>query len=193
MSIQIVRGPRGDGSPIISFVGQDSDDQQAADTFSFVQTITPQVNPLDSNSVDIVDTILTLINGNPTYLLANVDYVDWLDRDGNSFASALDVVTYIQNQTSGSITILEERTNTPVAIGTSVGVSAGVQFEFDGTHEGGCGYFWDTNGFPSTMEVSRFDRRKISGTINTPGTYGINYSVANVNGITTSTVTIYVL
>lgn len=193
MAIQITRGPRGDGSPIISFVGQDSIDQQAADRFSFVQSITPQVNPLDANAVDVVDTSSTLTNGYPTYLLSGVDYTEWLDRDGNSFSSALEVVTYIQDQIGGTISILEDKILAPLAISTTINVSANTPFEFDASREGGCGYFWDNNGFPPEVEVNPLDRRKISGIMTVTGLYAVQYEVANVNGITSSTVYINVL
>lgn len=193
MAIQITRGPRGDGSPIISFVGQDSDDQQAADRFSFVQAITPQINSLDANAVDIVDTTATLSNGFPTYLLLGVDYTEWLDRDGNPFADALEVVTYIQDQSGGAINILEEITSPPVAITTSITVGVNSYFEFDASHEGGCGYFWDRGSIPPTVTVGSVDRRKVSGIMTMTGTYGLQCEVANVNGITTTTFYIDVL
>lgn len=193
MTIQITRGPRGDRSPIISFVGQDSDEQQAADRFSFVQTITPQVNTTNPDAVDIVDTVASINNNAGTYILFNVDYADWLDREGNPFASALDVVTYIQDQTGGAVTILEERTSLPVALTTSIGVTVNTPFEFDITHEGGSGYFWDRNGFPSTLSVNPLDRRKISGIMTQTGTYALQCEVANINGITTTSVYVVVV
>ena len=193
MTIQITRDPRGDGSPIIAFVGSDTNDQQAADKFSFVQTITPQVNLLNPTRVDIVDTEGTLSGGIPRYVLQNVEYDQWLDRDSNPFASALDVVSYIQTEVANAVSILTTRGATPVAITTSIDVSVNTQFEFDGSHEGGCGYFWDRNGFPPQVQVNPLDRRKISGIMTVTGTFAVQYEVANVNGITSSTVYINVL
>lgn len=193
MAIQIYRGPRGDGSPIISFLGQDSNDQQAADKFSFVQSITPQVNPLNPTAIDVIDESLTHSNGVAAYLLQNVEYTDMLDRNGNAFSSALEVVSYIQNQAAGAIAILTNRTSAPIAISTSITVPVNTQFEFDGSHEGGSGYFWDRNGFPPMVEVNPLDRRKISGIMTVTGVYAVQYEVANVNGITSTTAYINVV
>lgn len=187
MAIQITRGPRGDGSPVISFNGQDSNGVSASEPFSLVQVVTPQINSLNNTAVDVVHTPLTITNGYATYILYNVEYDEWLDRDGNTFASALDVVNYIRDEAAEGVSILEQRVSTPVAITTGITVYTNTQFELDATHVGGCGYFWERGSIPPQMQVSPVDRRKISGILTQTGVYGVNCEVANLNGITTTT------
>lgn len=194
MTIQITRGPRGDGSPVISFVGLTTDGNSAADTYNNIFGITPQINGLNSDAVDIVDDNATTTGGNAVFVLQGVSYTEWRDRQGGSFASSNDVLTYIQNEISVANDLLRNRISPPIGIGTSINVGLNSFFEFDGSLEGGCGYFWDRNTFPSAnIEVARYDRRKISGIVTLPGTYQVDYEVANINGITTTYVLINVV
>jgi len=194
MTIQITRGPRGDGSPVISFVGMTTDGNSAADTYNNIFGITPQINGLNSDAVDIVDDNATTTGGNAIFVLEGVSYLELRDRQGGSFASAFDVLSYIQNEISVATDLLQNRISSPIGIGTSINVGLNSFFEFDGSLEGGCGYFWDRNTFPSAnIEVARYDRRKISGIVTLPGTYQVDYEVANINGITTTYVLINVV
>lgn len=194
MTIQITRGPRGDGSPVISFVGLTTDGNSAADTYNNIFGITPQINGSNSDAVDIVDDNATTTSGNGIFVLKGVPYTEWRDRQGSSFASANDVLTYIQDEIFVANELLQNRISTPIGIGTSINVGLNSFFEFDGSLQGGSGYFWDRNTFPSpSIEVSRSDRRKISGIVTLPGTYQVDYEVANINGITTTFVLINVV
>lgn len=193
MTIQITRGPRGDGSPIISFIGRDSNNQQPSDLFSFVQTISPQINSVNTDNVDISDVSGTLTNGYPTYVLFDVPYTDWVDRDLNTFANASEVVNYIRGQLDTSINIIQERSFALSGISSTITVGVNSFFEFDASYQKASGYFWDRSTIPNGLDVSRYDRRKLSGIITTTGSYQVFYEVSNVNGAVNTNVTINVV
>ena len=193
MTIQITRGPQGSRSPVISFVGTASDGTSSADVFNNVFNITAIVNIADTDRVDVYNNNLTATAGETIYVIRGVSYTDWIDENGNTFDSAIDVVAYINNQATESVTNLINRVSSPIGGGQVVTVGVNSSFEYKAQYQGGAGFYWSESSFPPNVEVSRYDRRKISGTISSTGSYVIDYEVANVNGITSSFVTINVV
>ena len=185
MAIQIKRGILGSLSPFIMFEGRTSDDSTAANRVNRINGISAQYNTDDADYVDIVDDSLSTANNNTTYELYKVHYDDWLDIDGNSFGSAENVIQYIQQQVTASqdrIAFSQATAYTLAGIPDTVNASVGIAFTYNANYYNGVSYFWDEASFPSGVEVSRYDRRRISGIVTQTGTYTINFQVANHNG-----------
>ena len=186
----------GDVSPFIIFAGVSSDNTSAANIRNNIENITAQYNIEDANYIDVIDERASLNNLTTTFELYKVHYGDWLDRDGNAFGDTQAVVDYINEEvTVGSNNLIGESqlARTATGLPDTILCSAGSPFTYTATYSNGIGYFWDESSFPAGVEVSRFDQRKISGTIAQIGTYTINFEITNKNGILPTNVTIQVL
>ena len=196
MTIQITRGILGELSPYIFFTGKTSDNTSSANVKNNIDSITVDYNTYDSDYIDVIDDTMTINNNHITYEIYNVHYSEWLDADGNSFGDADSVIDYINAEmTSSTANIVSENSLAQPRIGNQNSILASVNspFTYDATHINGIGYYWDESSFPTGLEVSRYDRRKLNGSISQVGTYIINFEISNRNGILPSTVTIQVL
>jgi hypothetical protein len=196
MTIQITRGILGDLSPYIFFTGRASDNTSSANVKNNIDSITVDYNTDDTDYIDIIDDIMTINNNHPTYEVYKVHYSEWLDADGNSFGDAAAVVDYINDEIAASAsTITGENSLAQPRIGGQnfILASLNAPFTYDATHINGIGYYWDESSFPTGVEVSRYDRRKLNGTISQVGTYIIDLEISNRNGILPTNVTIQVL
>ena len=185
MAIQIKRGILGSLSPFIIFEGITSDNTAATNGVNRINGITAQYNTDDADYVDIVDDRLTTANNYTTYELYKVHYDEWEDIDGNSLGSAENVIQYIEQQISSSqdeISFYHSTGHSLLGIPETVNASVGVAFTYNANYNNGVSYFWDEDSFPAGVEVSRYDRRKISGIVTQTGSYTINFQVANHNG-----------
>ena len=186
MTIQIHRGILGTLSPLIIFTGKTSDDTSAANGANRISAISVQYNIDDADYVDIVDNQATSSNGgHTTFELLKVHYSEWEDGDGNSFGSATNVVQYIEQQivqSQNEITFSQTHPHTVTGLPETVNASVGVAFTYNANYYNGISYFWDEASFPAGVEVSRYDRRRISGIVTQTGTYDIEFQVTGHNG-----------
>lgn len=185
MAIQIHRGILGTYSPLILFTGKALDGTTSANGTNRINGISVQYNTDDADYVDIIDDSLTTSNNHTTFDVYKVHYSEWLDVDGNSFGSAENVVQYIEQQITASqdrISFSQATAHTLTGIPETVSASVGVAFTYNANYYNGVSYFWDEASFPSGVEVSRYDRRRISGIVTQTGSYTINFQVANHNG-----------
>ena len=196
MTIQITRGILGDLSPYIFFTGRASDNTSSANVKNNIDSITVDYNTDDTDYIDIIDDIMTINNNHTTYEVYKVHYSEWLDADGNFFGDAAAVVDYINDEIAASASsITSENSLAQPRIGGQnfILASLNAPFTYDATHINGIGYYWDESSFPTGVEVSRYDRRKLNGTIGQVGIYNINLEISNRNGILPASVTIQVL
>ena len=196
MTIQITRGILGELSPYIFFTGRSSDNSSSANVKNNIDSISVDYNTEDIDYIDIIDNTMTINNNHITYEIYKVHYSEWLDADGNFFGDADAVVDYINSEISTTLSsIVSENSLAQPRIGNQNSILASVNspFTYDATHLNGIGYYWDESSFPTGVEVSRYDRRKLYGTITQIGTYNINLEISNRNGILPSTITIQVL
>lgn len=186
MAIQIHRGILGTLSPLIIFTGRTSDNISAVNGANRIGSISVQYNIDDADYVDIVDNHATSGNGgHTTFELLKVHYSEWEDGDGNSFGSAMNVVQYIEQQvvqSQNEIALSQANPHTLTGLPETVNASVGVAFTYNANYYNGISYFWDEASFPAGVEVSRYDRRRISGIVTQTGTYDIEFQVTGHNG-----------
>ncbi len=192
MAIKIRRGLYGDTSPYIFFTGSSSNGNTAASVRNYIITVTAQLDPANSDNVQVKDLYLSEGNGYDTFEVQSTPYTEWVDHEDNPFASAVEVVDYINLSISQGVDQVDDLTATPrVGAGSSsYGVIVNNLFTLDAALDLGVSYFWDETTFPNGVEVSRYDRRKVSGIITEAGTYTLAYEVINLNGITSTTIDI---
>ena len=142
----------------------------------------------DPNGISVSNENMTVGSGVSIFTLRNVPYTNFLDADGNSFATDLDVVSYINNAASVGTQRYPES-----SVGLAVTVSSGVSFEYEARFDRASGYYWDDSTLPAGTSISSGDVRKLSGTISSTGVYNITLEVSNYFGITTSTVIVDVV
>jgi len=196
MAIKIHRGMLGSHSPFILFTGMSSDGTSSANGKIGVDEITVLSNISNADHIDIIDDRLTISNNHITYDIYNVHYSEWVDSDGNSFGDADAVIDYIQEEIDTIITTVNQDISLAqprIGNQNNILVSVNSSFTYDASYINGIGYYWDESTFPTGVEVSRYDRRKIGGTISQVGTYVIGLEIANKNGIVPTDVTIEVL
>ena len=196
MTIRIHRGLLGELSPFILFTGRASDGTTSSSGKIQIDQVTVLYNTDDADYIDIIDDRLSISNNHTTYDIYKVHYSDWVDGDGNAFGDADAVVGHILAGISTiTSSINEDNSLAQPRIGNqnTILTSANSPFIYDATFVNGIGYYWDESTFPTGVEVSRYDRRKIGGTISQVGTYIINLEIANKNGIVPTDVTIEVL
>ena len=193
MSIQISKGILGDLSPFISFRGRASDGTSATSTANKINSITIDYNSEDSDYVDVIDDNLSTNNNHTTYELYKVHYSDWLDVDGNSFGTAQNVIQYVQQLVIAAedrITFSQTTAHRASGIPETVNASVGIAFTYNANYNNAVSYFWDEASFPAGVDVSRYDRRRISGIVTQTGTYTIDFQIANHNGTVPTSVII---
>ena len=191
MTINIRRGLLGEQSPAIAFVGLTSDKISSASYLKNVDTITAEIG--DGDTVNIIDEALSLNNGGgKTYELFGAHYSEFRDVDGAPFSDPVGVVSYISDLKVGIITAVYLQGSLPLPSNDTVNATVGVQFSYDATKTRGVSYFWDESTFPNGVDVSRYDRRKISGIITQTGSYTIDFDVANGLGTRPFTVEVVV-
>ena len=193
MAIKITGGPAGAGSPLIIFEGSASDGTTSANIVNSVVRVEARVNSLDSDYLEILDLFATTANGFDTLDVQPLHYSEWEDRDGNTFANTGDVKGYIDGFKPAYLASRRASKATPTILPISVSVSSGSSFSATVNNLTYGAIFWDESTFVSGVEVSRFDRRKISGTISSTGTYNFGYTVANLNGNSVGIVTVTVV
>lgn len=192
MTIQIVRGLRGNLSPNIAFVGVSSDNVSSPSHSHEANSITVLVGANDT--VNIVDERLSANNGGgKTYDLHGVHYSEYRDADGNPFGSAVGVVSYIEALQVGIMTAMYLQRSLPlISSPDTVNATANVSFTYDASKTRGVSYFWDGTTFPNGVSVSPFDHRKISGIITQTGSYNVSYEIVNGLGTVQTSVNIVV-
>lgn len=192
MTIDIRRGPLGARSTSIAFAGVSSEGSSSVNVINNITNIEARVSA-DPTKVDIVDLNATENNGGVTTLeLTSVHYTDWRDADNNTFANAGDVVNHIVDLKDQFIKLNTQRT---VSAGSSTTVSfaSNTPFEYKAQFDNGLDYYWNENDFHSTVTVSNFDHRKISGIVTIAGTYVYNLEVRIPVGIVTVPITLDVV
>jgi len=142
----------------------------------------------DPNGISVLNENMTVGSGVSIFTLRNVPYTDFVDSDGNAFATDLDVVTYINNVASVGTQRFPES-----LVGLAVTVTSGVSFEYEARFIRASGYYWDDSTLPTGTSISPADVRKLSGTISSTGVYNIALEVSNYFGITTTTVVVDVV
>jgi len=193
MTIRIARGPRGAASPFLVFYGSTSNSASSTNTVNFVNNILAGVNATDANAVDVLDQYATLGAGTQVFDVLAAPYDEWEDLDGNSFASAADVVSYINTLASEMNDAVTTRVNPPADASDTISVTQNASFTHSVYQEGVTGYYWEPAGFPNGVSVVEGDRRRITGVITQTGSYNIAYEAGSISGITTNTLTINVL
>ena len=192
MTISIARGPRGADSPFLIFYGSTSNSSSPTDGVNFVSNITAAVNATNPNGVDITNDLATAGAGTNVYEVFDAPYDEWRDLNDSSFSSAGEVVNYINTLTAERVDSINSRYNF-VGTASTIQVTQNVAFEHSVAQDYISGYFWREIDFPNGVEVSRYDRRIISGIITQIGLYDLTYEVANQSGIATNTLTLDVL
>jgi len=95
MAFKIIRNSDGN---YVSFEGS------TAPIF-FNSSLTAEIDPTDSNLINVVNTVGTGDNADKTYEYFRIPFTDWQDRDGNSFANASEVVSYFNSAANVSSNI----------------------------------------------------------------------------------------
>ena len=193
MTIRIARGPRGAASPFLIFYGSTSNSASSTNTVNLVSNIFAAINASNANGVDVVDNYASLGAGVPVYDVLDAPYDEWEDLDGNTFASATDVVNYINTLLTDMENAVITRISAPVSTSSTITEAVNTPFTHSIQQDGVTGYFWDAAGFPNGVSVVEGDRRKISGIITQTGSYTINYEAASISGITSNILTIDVV
>ena len=180
----------GNESPSIAFIGVTSDRTSSATYLHQADAITPEV---DGDNVNIIDEWLTANNGGGIiYDLYGVHYSEYRDIYGNAFSDPVGVASHINEITAGIVTAMYIRRSLPLGDSHTVNTTVGTPFTYNAVYTGGVSYYWDEASFPNGVDVSRFDRRKISGIITQTGTYTINFDVVNRIGTRSTSVDIVV-
>lgn len=174
--IRIVRNPL---TLAIQFIGVTTNTE---DPFGKRFTASPS-----GNNINVLNENMSVGSGVSIYTLRDVPYTDFLDAEGNAFGSVAETANYINNAASvGTLRFPQS------SVGLAITVASGNAFEYEARYDRGTSYYWDNVTFPTGVDVSSGDSRKLEGTVNTPGTYFISLEVANFFGITTSTITLNV-
>ena len=192
MTIQIRRGPLGDQAVSIAFVGVSSEGSSSVHVVNNINNILAQVSA-DPFKVDIIDLNGTENNGGVTTLeLFGVHYTDWRDSEGNTFGNAGDVLNHITELKNNFVRLNTVRV---VSAGSSTTVSfaTSTPFEYTALFDNTLEHYWNENDFHSTVSVSTFDNRKISGIVTVPGTYVYNLTTRVPVGIVTVAITLDVV
>ena len=193
MSIKITCGPAGMGSSIIIFSGVSSEGNSSANIINSVIGVAARLNEYDSDLVEVIDVYGTINRGHDTLDVQPTHYSQWVDEDDNPFQNAGDVLGYIDGCRLGYLGHQSAITRTPRigVAGALVGVGSFFETSISTMTTGAI--FWDESTFVPGVEVSRFDRRKISGTISSTGTYNFAYTASNLNGDSSGVLTVTVL
>ena len=188
MAIDIRRGPAGEGSLLMGFIGLGTDNTSATNIFSYVNTLSAAVHSEDPDYVDVIDTKLTENNpGHTIYNVGKVHYTDWTTDSGvTTFSSASEVADYINNTAVNAIALIQERSSLPEYIPEVLNVGIGVTFTHKVLGTQAVSYFWNEGTFPPDVTVSRYDRRVVTGFVTFAGTFDMEFEMRNQVGITSS-------
>jgi len=194
MAIRIRKGPSNGSSPFISFLGITADGVTCSSQYNLVTNIDPQLNSNDPTAVDIINLELTSQQGGiPVYELEAVSFDEWRDEDNLPFASANDVLAYINDIINTTVDKINKITSSPVGVATVTTWVANDNINYQFKIDGGVSYYWNESTFPAGLSVSIFDNRIITGSVAAVGTYPLECEVANNVGITTDIVTLEVV
>lgn len=193
MPIKITPGPTGPGASVIIFDGVSADGQTSANIVNHRARVQARISSIDSNLVEVVDLLQRNSLGGEILDIGSVHYDQWLDADGNTFQNAGDVVGYIDGLRLSYIATRLNLTAAPTigSVETTVGVGNSFVLAVEGSSYGAI--YWDESTFVSGVEVSRYDRRKISGTISSTGVYNFGYTLSNINGNNSGTAVVNVV
>lgn len=189
MTIRIRKGLLGNESPAIAFIGITSEETSSASRLLEADSITPEV---DGDNVNLIDDWLSENNGDTTYDFFGIHYNEFLDLDDNTFSSAVGVASYINDIKVGVVTAMYIRRSTPLVANDTINTTVGAAFTYNASLIGAVSYYWDETTFPNGVDVSRYDRRKISGIITQAGTYTIGFDAVNRIGARSTSVDIIV-
>ena len=190
MPLYISQGHTGDNSIFFHIEGTDSNGQACAKHLLSIYSTRAQINASLPDTVDIVDEAASYSDpsSNTVVDLFAAPYQDFRSTTNTSFASALDVVNYIntlvtshQNKVGEFVGVASHTTGV-----TTIPVNVPFNHTIDAP--GGVAYFWNETSFPPGLTLSAFDRRKIVGTPTQVGSYSINVEVRNQAGILSTTV-----
>ena len=194
MAIRIRKGPSNGTSPFISFLGITADGTSSASQYNLVTNIDPQFNSSNADAIDIVNLELTSQNGGtPIYELEGVSFDEWRDEDNLPFASANEVLLYIDDLIDTTVGKINRISASPVGLATVTTWVANTPINYQFKIDGGVSYYWNESTFPAGLSVSIFDNRIITGSVAAVGTYPLECEVANNVGITTDIVTLEVV
>jgi len=194
MAIRIRKGPSNGTSPFISFLGITADGATCASQYNLVTNIGPQLNPIDPTAIDIVNLELTSQRGGiSVYELEAVSFDEWRDEDNLPFASANDVIAYINDIINTTVDKINKITSSPVGVATVTTWVANDIINYQFKIDGAISYYWNESTFPPGLSVSIFDNRIITGAVAATGTYSLECEIANNAGITTDIVTLEVV
>lgn len=193
MAIKITPGPTGPGASVIIFDGVSADGQGSVNIVNHRARVQARISSLDPDLVEVVDLLQRNSAGGEILDVSGVHYDQWLDADDNTFQNAGDVVGYIDGLRLSFIATRLAALATPRIGNVEILVGVGSSFELavEGTSYGAI--YWDESTFVPGVEVSRYDRRKISGTISSTGVYNFGYTLSNINGNSSGTAVVNVL
>lgn len=190
MPLYIVQGPTGDNSIFFGIEGTDSNGQSCAKHALSIYSTRAQINASLSDTVDIVDETASFSDPSSHTVvdLFAAPYQDFRSVTNTSFASALDVVNYINNLVVEHQNKIREFVGLATHTPSVVNAPLNVPFTYTVDAPGGVSYFWNETSFPPGLTLSSFDRRKIVGTPTQVGSYSINVEIRNQAGILSTTV-----
>ena len=178
MAIKITPGPAGPGASVIIFDGTSADGNMSVNIVNHRARVQARVNIDDADLVEIVDLVSRNSSGVQLLDVQPTHYDQWLDEDDNTFQNAGDVVGYIDGLRLSYIAEAIQRRSAQLVSPIGITTDSGESFEVTvaGTSYGSI--YWDESTFVSGVEVSAYDRRKISGTISSTGTYNFGYTLS---------------
>ena len=189
MAVHILGGPLGEASPLVKFVGPG-----VREAVYLTSQITAAVDPSDADRLHVVDDARTTAEGNTYYAVSSTHYSDWVGENSETFGTALDAVTYINDLTFDKTEHITRRFGDIGALGSQyLRVDQNVSFDYTYIVDGAFSYFWRETDFPSGVSLSSYDNRRISGVITQTGQYDLQVEITNVSGISTSLLSIEVI
>ena len=189
MAIHILAGPLGANSPLVKFVGPN-----VREVLYYTTQITAEIDPADGDRLYVIDDARTTIEGSTYYAVTSAPYTEWVGELSETFTSALEAVTYINNLTfSKSTSIARRFTDITAHAGQLHQVDVNTPFILDCTVDGAITYFWRGQDFPAGVELDAHNNRVISGILTQTGIHDFQLEVGNVLGISTATVSIEVI
>lgn len=189
MAVHILGGPLGEASPLVKFVGPG-----VREAVYLTSQITAAVDPNDADRIQVVDDARTTVEVSTFYAVSSTHYSDLIGEEGETFTSALEAVTYI-NDLAFSRNDHISRTHGDLSGYGSAYLQVDVNTPFTYEHyvDGAFAYYWRGDDFPNGVILDGYDNRKISGIITQTGTHSIQVSLSNVAGIHTAFLEIEVI
>jgi len=183
MAIQINRGPLGDRALFISFVGTDSTNSSSTKDIHILSNIVPVAS---GDDVLVYNQVKTLTAGYTVYEVGPTHYSEWLDEFSNTFASAADVVSHIEDiKTTAENNI--QRLFYPITDSYNERFSINTQIDYTFEVDGAISYYWKQDTVPTGLTVSIFDGRVLTGIVTQTGSWDVICNVRNRAGISSVT------